>query len=655
MDPTELEQKMLEAAIKASLEDFQRQKQESSAQVSPSSQDQKPVAESASNSPSKGPSQKPSPPKMPNQPKASPRPTKPSKPTVVDLTHDSSSDSDLKEIFPKSKSVIGSDTDTETVDHTVDDDSDEDLRRAIAMSLKGARQDTDLLGPGSPSKPVEIPETASNATPKPQGIFGIDRKQMEQERLARLAKRKAGSSPPAQPSPKASRLTEPDARLTGRVLSPQPPSNTHIRSNFTANNSTSRVQPTARPVMQYPLGVVKKTHVAGKPRAGNDITIEEVFQREDLNVAVLSSFLWDIEWLFSKFSTKKTRFILMMGAKEEATTVFLIDLPRIELGVKVEKFDTPFKEELAYFLKASKLRDDAIKALDDFDFSQTARYAFVHTIGGSRTGESWKRSGYCGLGRAVTQLGLQPSGPINIAYVSSSVGSLNDEFLRSIYLAAKGDDGLTDYKLRYTRESTSQTNDPQRTQMVQLGQEWHNRFNVYFPSAQTVRFAHLDPERTAGTVCFSARWWLGEKFPRRVLKDCESKRGVLMHNKLMYVWPSEPIQMPDGNECKGWAYVGSANISESAWGRLIKDRSTGQPKLNCRNWECGVLVPVITPGGRAYSQASDANTTTLDTATATQSRPQQLNADIFQDTVPVPMKLPGADLTESRPPWFFQS
>jgi hypothetical protein len=65
--------------------------------------------------------------------------------------------------------------------------------------------------------------------------------------------------------------------------------------------------------MQYPLGVVKKTHVAGKPRAGNDITIEEVFQRENLNVAVLSSFLWDIEWLFSKFNTK------MMGAKEEAT------------------------------------------------------------------------------------------------------------------------------------------------------------------------------------------------------------------------------------------------------------------------------------------------------------------------------------------------
>lgn len=319
MDPTELEQKMLEAAIKASLEDFQRQKQDPSPQVSPPSQDQKPVAESASNPTSKGSSQVTSPSKMPHQPKASARRAKPLKTPVVDLTHDSSSDSDLKEIFPKSKSVIGSDTDTETVDHTADDDSDEDLRRAIAMSLEGAQHDaevSDHQGPQAPPKPVEIPEPA---TPKPQGIFGTDRKQMEQERLARLAKRKAGSSPPTQPSPKASRLTEPNTRLTGRVLSPRPPSNTHVSSNFTANDSTSGVQPTARPVMQYPLGVVKKTHVVGKPRAGNDITIEEVFQREDLNVAVLSSFLWDIEWLFSKFDTKKTRFILVMGAKEEAT------------------------------------------------------------------------------------------------------------------------------------------------------------------------------------------------------------------------------------------------------------------------------------------------------------------------------------------------
>ena len=95
-----------------------------------------------------------------------------------------------------------------------------------------------------------------------------------------------------------------------------------------------------------------------------------------------------------------------------------------------------------------------------------------------------------------------------------------------------GDDGLTDYTLRYTRDSSTQTKDQRRREMLELGQEWQNRFHVYFPSDQTVRLAHPDPNRTAGTVCFSSRWWLGAKFPRGVLKDCESERGVLMHNKV---------------------------------------------------------------------------------------------------------------------------
>lgn len=35
--------------------------------------------------------------------------------------------------------------------------------------------------------------------------------------------------------------------------------------------------------------------------------------------------------------------------------------------------------------------------------------------------------------------------------------------------------------------------------------------------------------------------------------------------KLAFVHPSTPIEMPDNKECRGWAYVGSANLSESAW------------------------------------------------------------------------------------------
>jgi hypothetical protein len=80
---------------------------------------------------------------------------------------------------------------------------------------------------------------------------------------------------------------------------------------------------------------------------------------------------------------------------------------------------------------------------------------------------------------------------------------------------------------------------------------------------------------------------MGPKFPRNALHDCISRReGLLMHNKvnlpslqsenllstdecferkMMFVRPEKPINLPDGSDCTGWAYVGSANLSESAW------------------------------------------------------------------------------------------
>jgi hypothetical protein len=480
MDPTEREQKMLEAAIAASLQDFHKQHRESSSQSAPSD-DNNEGSQIASKSPSKASPPDVSPSKMSNQPKrslgTSPLPDS----QVVDLTNDSDSDSDVKEIFPKSKSVISSETDEEPIGGVGGYYSDEDLKQAIALSLEGSQHGvevSDFPRPASPGKPAKVAEAAGTAVPKPQGIFGIDRKQMEQERLARLAKRKAESSPPlGQPAPKASKITDHQPLSTAHASLPQKATVPHAYIASATNDS--RDQPTAKPLMQYPLGLVKKTHVAKKLRTGNDITIEEVLQSADLNVAVLSSFMWDIEWLFSKFDTRKTRFILMMGAKEEATvskplssflveapaymgvaqpvspgdginaysglmlpaygatsqqhafethaslppwvppnchsdrkshpsrlgrewpdgeckyrslhiqtsctnpegqTIFLIDLPRIELGVRIEESNTSFKEELIYFLKASNLRSDAIQALDEFDFSKTARYAFVHTM-----------------------------------------------------------------------------------------------------------------------------------------------------------------------------------------------------------------------------------------------------------------------------------
>lgn len=65
-------------------------------------------------------------------------------------------------------------------------------------------------------------------------------------------------------------------------------------------------------------------------------------------------------------------------------------------------------------------------------------------------------------------------------------------------------------------------------------------------------------------------------------------------------------------------------------GRLVKDRASGQPKLNCRNWECGVLIPV---SGEAVGSGLGA----------------------FEKKIPVPMVVPGEAYGKAgtKRPWFF--
>ena len=45
------------------------------------------------------------------------------------------------------------------------------------------------------------------------------------------------------------------------------------------------------------------------------------------------------------------------------------------------------------------------------------------------------------------------------------------------------------------------------------------------------------------------------------MRDCKSRReGVLMHSKMMFVQLAN-----EAHRGVAWAYVGSANLSESAW------------------------------------------------------------------------------------------
>lgn len=221
--------------------------------------------------------------------------------------------------------------------------------------------------------------------------------------------------------------------------------------------------------------------------------------------------------------------------------VFLIDLPRLPGGQRTTKEDlTFFGRELIYFLEAMGLERSTVDSVYNFDFTATKEIAFVHTIGGTHFGEGdpWRRTGYCGLGHAIGELRLGTNGPLHIDFVTSSVGSLNIDFLAKLYLAAQGDDGYTEYQRQNpaTRKARSKagtaiTNEA-TTNQKKLHDEVRENFRIYFPTHDTVKSSKAG---FAGTICFQSKWYNSPAFPRQAMRDCKSTRaGLLMHNKVRH-------------------------------------------------------------------------------------------------------------------------
>lgn len=467
-----------------------------------------------------------------------------------------------------------------------------------------------------------------------------------------------------------------------------------------STSSTQRLSQTASAstTLQYPNGVIKRTWAFGHARTGNDIKIEEVLEKSTLRIGVLSAFQWDTEWILSKINMAQSKLIFVMQAKEQAlrdqmlketedmrqslrlcfppmdgqincmhsklmllfhptklrvavpsanltnydwgetsimeNSVFLIDLPRLPEGGKAIQTDlTPFAEELLHFLEKQGLDDDIREGLLKFDFSSTEHLAFVHTSGGASYGEEMQRTGFMGLNKAVNTLGLCTEADTQVDFVASSIGSLNDDILRVLHTAARGE--ASSYLAPKTSTKKSSQASSSTTTNVR------DRFRIYFPTLETVA-ASTGGVNNGGTICLQRKWWEGNNdFPRPCFLDYQSIRtGLLSHNKILYARG----HAKEGGGDVAWAYTGSANMSESAWGKLVWDAKRKEWKINCRNWECGVIMRV--PEEKLVKDDNGKK----DAAADNTGKVVQMKS--FEDVVGVPFHHPGRDFG-NREPWYF--
>ena len=499
----------------------------------------------------------------------------------------------------------------------VEDDEDEDLKLAIAMSLSqqvasdgvsdaACEPIAALEDVNAKAEPLTLPVKQIGGTYGGlAGFIGIDRKAMEAERLARLKRKREDGDNTAttkirsvSPQKQKERSVSPPplrrapAKQTPMVSRPDSTATISEPVNARSSSSSSEPQP-----QLYPDGKVLKTYVPGYPSEGTTSLPSLLSPTSTLRSALLSSFIYDFDFLFPHFNTKTTNFLLVMHAKYPnqrriieqdfagipnirlcfppmegqvncmhsklmllfwddrcrvivptgnlrghdwrvgavmENMVFVIDLPVLAKDATGQ--ETGFQRNLKQFLEAQTVPQEVSRKLDMYDFGKTENIGFVSGIGGMHEGESWRETGLCGLSRTVKELGLDTDEAIDVDFVTSSVGSLNDEFLRSMYLAAQGDDGLTELTLRNAKTfpakrigSKAGVKDlVQRT----AGVHGEDLFRFYFPSQQVVEASNGGPD-SAGTICFNERWWTGSKFPRHAMRECVSvRKRLLMHSKV---------------------------------------------------------------------------------------------------------------------------
>lgn len=491
--------------------------------------------------------------------------------------------------------------------HVMADDNDDlELKQAIALSLEqknpSQRKEVIELDDDDDEKPVSLgggsqKETEHQARGSLNSMLGLNRKATEEERLSRKRKAASISPPPPRKAPKNTSTAPANKECVNTELNTNYVTIPTIQSSLDLRLATNT--PDSKGLL-FPHGTIKKTWAFSHARVGDDIKIEEVLQRSTLNLAVLSSFQWDVEWLLRKLDTHNTQLVFVMEAKDEATrsqyrretssmanlrlcfpsmegqircmhsklmllshpdylrvvvptanlvpydwgedgvmenSAFIIDLPRLTEGQSTaEEEMTFFGQELIHFLKAMGLDSTIIQSIHNFDFSATRDVAFVHTIGGAHSGDAWRRTGYCGLGRAVRNLKLQTEHDIGIDFVTSSMGSLKYDIILAIYLAAQGDDGISEYGRRITLQSLANINqrarDKATDEQQQLITSLKDNFRIYFPTRETVANSTGGTD-CGGTICVQQRWYDQSTFPRELLRDCKSvRKGMLMHNKV---------------------------------------------------------------------------------------------------------------------------
>ncbi|GBC17287.2 phospholipase D/nuclease [Rhizophagus irregularis DAOM 181602=DAOM 197198] len=397
---------------------------------------------------------------------------------------------------------------------------------------------------------------------------------------------------------------------------------------------------------RYLNGVTKLTYVPGYGSEDNYVKIDDLIQKPFLKLAFLSTMIVDFPWLFTKLPNNRqiilakdwdansesqglsgipnTNYLIVHAPKAESgfgcfhaklmllifdkwmrvvissgnlipqdwelceNVVFVQDFPSRDKSKEYNGLPE-FAQTINDMLVKMGLKTHIITRLPEYDYSK-AKAVLIPSIPGTYKGmENIKKFGHGRICKAVKELCGEREDDLQLEVQSSSIGSLNKQFLNEFYRSARGLDPV----------SAQSRPRPKKGEVVPLPP-----ITVVYPSRKVIDESKYDnPAKSsiASTICLFEQSYNKDTFPKEILRNCISKRdGLLMHSKFILAKyredlneaESDPVLDESQENIGGWYYCGSHNFSESALGKVTTSRETKELQIKINNWELGVLFPI---------------------------------------------------------------
>lgn len=270
---------------------------------------------------------------------------------------------------------------------------------------------------------------------------------------------------------------------------------------------------------------------------------------------------------------------------------YIHDLPK--LAAQDKGSPSQFEEDFLAHLRALKTPEEFIKSIEGlYDYS-TVKVHLVTSVPGTWSGSKAEQHGLLRLRRVIRDLDLDLVGKmaqheVQVEVCAASVGNLNAKWLRGFYDCALGKEALD--------PGASGNSVPP--------------LKLFYPTVGDVRSAHQSSQDGASNIgCHTRPWKSVPREIKNIFHHYQSKDpGRLFHQKMILIYNCQHSSAPPY-----FVYLGSANLSQSAWGALEVDKKSNETTSDTKlvkmsNFECGVVLPghlihdLLEPGTQSWSE-----------------------------------------------------